>query len=179
MNTETMTNRQASTSLIIGRFQPFHKGHLQVISKIAAECDQLIVGIGSAQYSHTLDNPFTAGERHAMISESLRDADINNIYLVPVVDINRYSTWVSHVVSMVPPFGIVYSNNPLTKRLFHEAGYEVRGAPMFNRSVYSGTKVREKMLHGNGWEELVPPAVVEIVQRIDGVGRLRELAGME
>ena len=178
-NTDAMTPEQAGTSLIIGRFQPFHKGHLQVISKIAAESDQLIIGIGSAQDSHTLDNPFTAGERHVMISESLKDAGIHNHYLVPVVDINRYSTWVSHVQSMVPPFDRVFSNNPLTKRLFHEAGYEVMGAPMYNRAEYSGTKVRERMLRDDGWKALVPDAVVRMVERIDGIGRLKELAGME
>jgi len=174
-----MSSEAVGTSLLIGRFQPFHHGHLQVVSKIAGESSQLIIGIGSAQYSHTLENPFTAGERHVMISESLKEAGIHNHYLVPVVDINRYSTWVSHVESMVPPFDRVYSNNPLTKRLFHEAGYEVTGAPMFNRAEYSGTKVRERMMRDDSWRELVPEAVVRMVERIDGIGRMRELAGLE
>jgi nicotinamide-nucleotide adenylyltransferase len=39
--------------LLIGRFQPFHKGHLQVVKTIARDCDDIIIGIGSAQYSHT------------------------------------------------------------------------------------------------------------------------------
>jgi len=124
--------------LLIGRFQPFHLGHLEVVRKIAKECDELIIGIGSAQISHTFDNPFTAGERHLMISRALREDGIKDFFLVPIVDINQYGVWVSHVRSMVPPFERVYTNNPLTKRLFSEAGYEVSASPMFNRSQYSG-----------------------------------------
>ena len=58
--------------LIIGRFQPFHNGHMEVLRKIFAECDHVIIGIGSAQYSHTDKDPFTAGERYHMIAEALR-----------------------------------------------------------------------------------------------------------
>jgi nicotinamide-nucleotide adenylyltransferase len=54
-------------SLVIGRFQPLHLGHMDVIRKCADESDHLTIGIGSAQYSHTVDNPFSAGERYLMI----------------------------------------------------------------------------------------------------------------
>ncbi len=161
--------------LLIGRFQPFHLGHLEVVRKIAKECDELIIGIGSAQISHTFDNPFTAGERHLMISRALRDEGIRDFFLVPIVDINQYGVWVSHVRSMVPPFERVYTNNPLTRRLFSEAGYEVSASPMFNRSQYSGTEIRRRMVSGNDWKKFVPNAVAEVIESIDGVKRLRDL----
>ena len=91
------------SALLIGRFQPFHLGHLEVVKAIAKECDRLIVGIGSAQLSHTFENPFTAGERHLMISRALTDEGLHNFFLVPIVDINRYAVWVAHVSSLVPP----------------------------------------------------------------------------
>ena len=118
------------SALLIGRFQPFHNGHLEVVKSIAKECDRLIIGIGSAQLSHTFENPFTAGERHLMISRAFHDEGLDNFFLVPIVDIYRYSVWVAHVASLVPPFESVYTNNPLTRRLFVEAGYKVRNAPM-------------------------------------------------
>ena len=89
-------------SLVIGRFQPLHLGHMDVIRKCAEESDHLTIGIGSAQYSHTTENPFTAGERYLMIEETLKDEGIKNYSIVPVEDLNRYSVWVSHVVSMCP-----------------------------------------------------------------------------
>ncbi len=161
--------------LLIGRFQPFHLGHLEVVRKIAKECDELIIGIGSAQISHTFDNPFTAGERHLMISRALREDGIKDFFLVPIVDINQYGVWVSHVRSMVPPFERVYTNNPLTKRLFSEAGYEVSASPLFNRSQYSGTEIRKRMVEGEDWRRFVPNAVAEVIDSIDGIRRLRDL----
>lgn len=164
-------------SLIIGRFQPFHKGHLEVVRKVAGESDHLTIGIGSAQYSHTPENPFTAGERYLMIAESLRAAGISNFYIVPIEDLNRYPVWVSQVVSMTPPFSRVYSNNPLTKRLFFESGYDVRASPLFNRSEYSGTEVRRRMAMDEDWRSLVPGSVADLITEIDGIGRLKTLLG--
>ena len=164
-----------SSCLLIGRFQPFHKGHLEVVRSIAKKCDSLIIGIGSAQYSHTVENPFTAGERHLMISRALKEEGLDEYFLVPIVDINRYSVWVSHVVSLVPPFEVVFTNNNLTRRLFSEASYQVRDSPMFNREIYSGTEIRRRMASGQAWKDLVPPAVVKVIDEIDGVGRIKAL----
>ena len=119
-------NDYSGYSLVIGRFQPLHNGHMEVLRKCAEESDHLIVGIGSAQISHDPDNPFTAGERYMMISESLKAEGITEFSIVPVEDLNRYSVWVAHVVSMVPPFKRVYTNNPMTRRLFEEAYEAVR-----------------------------------------------------
>jgi len=49
--------------LLVGRMQPVHLGHLQVIRRILDEVDEVIIGVGSAQLSHTIKDPFTAGER--------------------------------------------------------------------------------------------------------------------
>ena len=142
---------------------------------IAKKCDSLIIGIGSAQYSHTYENPFTAGERHLMISRALKDEGLHEYFLVPIVDINRYSVWVSHVVSLVPPFEVVFTNNNLTRRLFSEAAYEVRDSPMFNRETYSGTEIRRRMSLGDAWRDLVPQAVAKVIDGIDGINRIRDL----
>lgn len=166
-------------SLMIGRFQPLHNGHMEVIRKCAAESENLTIGIGSAQYSHECENPFTAGERYLMIDEVMKDEKITNYCIVPIEDLNRYSLWVAQVVSMSPPFSTVYSNNPLTRRLFSESGYEVKDSPLYNREVYSGTAVRKKMLDGDEWQSLVPRKVAEIIDEIDGVQRLREISGGE
>ena len=172
-----MVKGHSHDALIIGRFQPLHKGHLEVIKKVASECDRMIIGIGSAQYSHSCDNPFTAGERYLMISETLKDEGITNASIVPIEDLNRYSVWVSHVVSMCPPFSKVYSNNNVTRRLFEEANIEVRDSPLYNRKEFSGTEVRKRMSEGGDWESLVPKAVAKVIKDIDGISRIRELTG--
>ena len=115
--------------LYVGRFQPFHNGHKAVIDGLCEEVDELIIGIGSAQMSHDLRHPFTAGERVLMIRRALSDAKIP-LYIIPLEDIKRNALWVSHVRSMVPPFDAVYTSNPLVIRLFDEAGIPVESPPM-------------------------------------------------
>ena len=170
-------NDYSAYSLVVGRFQPLHNGHMEVLCRCASESEHLVVGSGSAQYSHHPDNPFTAGERYLMIHNALEDEGITNYSIVPMEDLNRYSVWVAHVVSMSPPFKRVYTNNPLTKRLFQEAGFEVRNSPLCHREVYSGTEIRRRIVADEEWRSLIPKAVAEVIDDIDGVGRLKDISG--
>ncbi len=163
-------------ALMVGRFQPIHLGHMQVIREIAKRHEAIIIGIGSAQESHTLKNPFTAGERHWMISKALEEEGIRNYYLIPLMDVERNSIWVAHVKSLVPPFSVVYTNNPLVRRLFEEEEYEVRPLGFYKREVYSGREIRRRILKGEPWEHLVPKVVAEIIKEIGGVERIRTIA---
>jgi len=156
----------------IGRFQPFHNGHRSMVEAIANDVDELVLGIGSADDSHTVRNPFTAGERIMMITKSLVDFDLVT-YAVPIEDLERNSVWVSHIQSMSPDFDVAYSNNPLVIQFFREAGIEIRQSPMFNRDVLEGSEVRERMITGGDWESLVPEAVVEVVSEMDGIERIQ------
>ena len=159
----------------IGRYQPFHDGHQHMVEEIAADVDELVLGIGSAGDSHTTRNPFTAGERVMMVTKAVEHLDITT-YVVPIEDLDRNAVWVSHVQSMTPRFDVAYSNNPLVVRLFEEAGVEVRGSPMFRRDVLEGTELRERMIRGRDWEGLVPDAVVDVIREVDGVDRIRRIA---
>ena len=80
---------------------------------------------------------------------------------------------------MVPPFDVVFSNNPLVIRLFKEAGFKVVRTKMYRRVEYQGTEIRKRMLNGGNWEELVPKAVVEVIREIDGIGRIKEIANRD
>ncbi|MEM2787642.1 MAG: adenylyltransferase/cytidyltransferase family protein, partial [Archaeoglobaceae archaeon] len=68
---------QVKRALIFGRFQPFHLGHLNVIRWALERFDELVLLVGMADESHTLRNPFTAGERITMIRESLKEEGIS------------------------------------------------------------------------------------------------------
>lgn len=162
-------------ALLLGRFQPFHKGHLKVVKDIAKDAEYLVIAIGSAQQSHSLGNPFTAGERYTMISKVLRAEGIENYFLVTMEDIHRYAAWVSHVVSQTPNFDVVYAHNPLSIRLFTEAGYKVVELKLYEPEKYSGTEVRRRIIAGENWKELVPREVAEIIEEVNGVERLQDL----
>jgi nicotinamide-nucleotide adenylyltransferase len=246
-------------ALFIGRFQPFHKGHAELVRLASKEYDKLIIGIGSAQISHEIENPFTVKERRRMIKEFLKSEDIDNFQIYEIPDINiletssdkllvwrRYSSkenlqsdpnkatyeiiysagiditeinetilttnikttndewkfsydiltsvisseekpsffsskdplpeWIDHVISLVPKFDVVLSNNQLTKELFSKAGYIVKDIPLFNRGEFSGKEIRRRMIIDKDWENLVPQEVCKIIKEIGGVQRLKELS---
>ncbi len=160
---------------LIGRFQPFHNGHEWVVDQIAEEVDELVLGIGSAGDSHMRSDPFTAGERIMMITKCLEEYDLVS-YVVPIEDLERHAVWVSHVQSMCPDFDVAYSNNPLVIQLFEEADVEVRQSPMYNREVLEGAGIRRRMIEGDGWRDKVPDPVVEVIEEIDGVRRIRRVS---
>ncbi len=163
---------ETTRGILIGRFQPFHHGHRRVVDNVIEDIDELVIGVGSADASHEPRNPFTAGERIMMIHNTLEPLDATT-YVVPLDDMDRNSVWVSHVQSMSPWFDVAYSNNPLVVRLFQEDGVEVRQTEMFDRENLKGSKIRELMLIDDGWEQYVPEAVVQVVEEIDGIERLR------
>ena len=163
--------------LYVGRFQPFHLGHLEAIQRVLKEADEAVIVIGSAQYSHNTNNPFTAGERLVMIRRALKEAnvDYSRVWIVPVPDVHLHMLWVAALEGYTPRFNVVYSNEPLTRRLFMEAGYKVKSIRFYDRKVYNSTLVREKMVSGDSWTTLVPKSVAEFITEIDGVNRLRDL----
>lgn len=138
--------------------------------------------IGTAQESHTVANPFTAGERLLMIKLALMEADLdlNRIYIVPVPDILMNSAWVHYLSIYVPKFKYGIARNPLVIRLFKEAGYEVLIPPPYNRTEYSSTRIRRLILSGDeSWRELVPKSVVQFIDEIKGIERLRQVIGVD
>ena len=142
--------------------------------------DELIIVIGSAQESHTLSNPFTAGERMEMIRRALEGSniDLSLIYFVPVPDILMNSVWVYHVKSFSPKFDVIISRNPLVMRLFKEAGYEVIEPPAYDREIYNSTFIRRLIIENNNeWEKLVPAEVSAYIHEIRGDERLRSITG--
>jgi nicotinamide-nucleotide adenylyltransferase len=167
--------------LLVGRMQPVHLGHLQVIKRILEEVDEVIIGVGSAQLSHTIKDPFTAGERVMMLTKALGENKIpaSSYYIIPIPDIECNSVWVAHMEMLTPPFNYVYTGNPLVQRLFLEHNYQVTEPPLFNREEYSGTEVRRRMLRGENWESIVPASVVEVIKEIDGIQRLKHLSRKE
>jgi nicotinamide-nucleotide adenylyltransferase len=165
-------------AVFVGRFQPFHKGHLGALKGILAKVEEVVIVVGSAQYSHRLDNPFTAGERVTMIRTALEAEGIKpqRYWVVPVPDVHVHTLWVAQVVGYTPRFDVVYTNEPVTRRLFVEAGFQVQPISFHKRGVYSATEIRERMLKGEKWEELVPRSVRQVIAEIDGVKRVHDLS---
>lgn len=163
-------------ALFIGRFQPFHLGHLDALEQVFAKENYAIICIGSAEDDYVPDNPFTASERYQMIEAALETAGIkrNRYTIIPARNIKHYSLWTRHIEHLLPPFGAVYTGSPIVKRLFNvEKIHPV--APLKKNIKISATEVRKLMVEDKNWEKLMPKKVVELVKKWDGVGRMKEI----
>ncbi len=163
--------------LFVGRFQPFHRGHLETLRAIrrGRPSEEILIGIGSAQESYTPENPFTAGERFDMIELSLKEAHLSDIVPIPIPDIHRHFLWVRYLEGILPPFARVYTNNPLTRTLFEATGHPVESPPLFERDRWEGSKIRAALRRGDAVDDLVPPAVAHWLERHRASARLRSI----
>lgn len=166
-------------ALIVGRFQPYHLGHHNAVKNILKEADELVIVIGSADNSYSLENPFTAGERTEMIAQSLRsDGLYENCFIVTVADVNENSLWTTKIISYCPRFDIVYTNNPLVKQLFENAGFKTKKM-VSNFKEIDGVKVRKQLIEGKAWKELVPKKVAQFLETIKSKERLNAIIQKE
>jgi nicotinamide-nucleotide adenylyltransferase len=170
--------RQTSRALLVGRFQPIHNGHISVIKQILAENDEIVIAVGSAQLSHTLENPLTAGERVYLIQKALsyEGIDLKRAFIITVPDIQFNSVWPTHVKSYAPPFDTVYTDNSLVATLFTEAGIRVKHPELYMREKCSGTNIRRLLLSDNSeWKKYVPNSVVTSLQELGIQQRLKSI----
>jgi nicotinamide-nucleotide adenylyltransferase len=162
----------------IGRFQPFHLGHLTTVKYALRSVRELIIVIGSAQKSHEPRNPFTAGERIEMIRDSLqadKEISIDKILLIPVPDIEIHGLWTREVDLLVPRYDVIFTNDRFTRQLYLERGFKVKEPTMYRREELSATEVRARIAEGKEWKELVTFQSATIIEEIGGVERIRQL----
>src|SRR3989442_3685474 len=152
-----------SRGLMTGRFQPFHSGHLALAKQILAECDELVIIIGSAQFNFIDKDPFTAGERVLMIHEALKEGklDISKCYVIPVPNDENNARWIAYLRSMAPPFDVLYSGNDFVKHLalYQDSRLMVKSASCAKQEEYNDTDIRRLILTGSPWNHHDPTAV--------------------
>ena len=96
--------------VFIGRFQPFHLGHLRVLREALVRSEHVIVCCGSAYGPRSIRNPWTFVERRDMIRTALDPADRERVLVAPLMDhVYNDSAWVSTVQGAVA--GLVASHH--------------------------------------------------------------------
>lgn len=165
------------TALYVGRFQPFHKGHLHVIKDIILKKnDRIIIVVGSAEKNFIDKNPMTAGERFTLIDEALQAAKIpsNKYRIIPVRNVNNYALWVNHINVYVPSYDRLYTGSKIVKACYdhkythlhrkNKLGPEIIQIDR-NHVPISATEVREAIIQNEKWEQLVPKTVAATMKK--------------
>lgn len=95
--------KEFELSVLIGRFQPFHNGHLQIVKSALEKTENLLILIGSSNIGRTTRNPFTYNERKETILTALKDAGLfGHVYITDLPD-NPYdnAAWIASVQKKV------------------------------------------------------------------------------
>ena len=123
--------------VVLGRFQPFHKGHALLI-EAALELGEVVIAIGSAQAGYEPENPWTSEERESMIRAWLGDRSAS---IVAIDDINDPPNWVDHATKFHGE-GVLVTSDEATKKLYEDSGWDVNWVDLSNRDTLEGWRVR-------------------------------------
>ena len=100
-------NKKYHTLVLIGRFQPFHSAHLEIVKRATALCEQLIIITGSAKQPRTYKNPFTSTERRGMIKSATGGLSMQ-IYVEENVDtIYNDQAWAVRIQGIVSKYAVL------------------------------------------------------------------------
>ncbi|GLS28042.1 bifunctional nicotinamide-nucleotide adenylyltransferase/Nudix hydroxylase [Marinibactrum halimedae] len=146
--------------VFIGRFQPFHRGHLAVIQEGLRHTQQMIILCGSAHQPRTTRNPWSVEERMEMIRANFTDNENQRIHIAPLMDIvYNDEAWVQNVQMTVngivaAHFGVVHKS-PKIGLIGHskdQSSYYLKLFPQWasesvkNYEGISATPIRERIL---------------------------------
>ena len=140
--------------------------------------EYVFVAVGSSQLSRTPENPFTVGERHAMIKESLEEQgfSLSQFKVVPVPDIDDDAAWPEHLLSRLgAPVSAVISGNPEVSRLIKKSAKGVSLITPKKKYAIDATQVREALLKGEDLTKFVPDAAQSFLKKIGAARKLTEI----
>ncbi len=166
-----------SHGFIVGRFQPFHNGHIDLIEKMASECNKCTIVIGSSQAYGTDRNPFRFRERKAMIKNWLTTSDLKSrIKIAAQVDTDDYYGWGKTVLDTISD---LYEEPVKVEAFYCGLGFDsqyyypdIKNIEILDRTNpkkthISGTLIREFCtFQDNRWRELVPPSSVSYLESL-------------
>ncbi len=158
--------------LCIGRFQPFHLGHIDAI-KQAKEygVTEFLIGIWSCDKEHTAENPFTYDERKMMIDKLLKTLNIK-FTIYPIPDMEKDEDRKNHITNTIPEFDMVISGNIWITNIFKGTKYPICKVKI-NKEIKS-TSIRHLLYIGetHKLQEMLPTQVLSYLQGINAAKRI-------
>lgn len=157
------------TLVYIGRFSPFHNGHLETIRLAQQLCEQIIIIIGSSHGPRTVKNPWTYEERVRFITESLsndlghdspelKEFNVSFEYEPAVDYLYNDDRWAKQIQDIVAKYndddstiGIIgheKDDSSFYLKMFPQWQKRLINATAHNGSVINGTDIRYAFFSG-------------------------------
>lgn len=155
--------KKYSQGVILGRFNPLHKGHVHLIQEALKRCQNVLVFIGSSQESRTSRNPFSYEERKAMLEKVFGKAIA--IEPLPDLGIGDVHAWGDHIISEAIRLGykpdafVLGEENKNTKWFTAEVLKSIDLVEISRQEIpYSSTMLREVIYKGDkeAFRQIVP-----------------------
>lgn len=183
-------NQPESGLVVLGRFQPVHKGHALMIQAAEdwrhenASDMGLIIAIGSSNRPPSIRNPWSSQERAAMLRAWLESTGIE-AKIVEIPDIEDPPNWVSHAEKYHGRAGSIFTTDVGTAELYESSGWPTVMGELEHRESYEGWRVRTtaQMLSTVNDEDAVRSVLATsvpdaVVSHMLDEGLLRRLAFM-
>ena len=161
--------------LLIGRFQPFHLGHLDAVLFGLSRAENLFICIGSSNRSNERKNPFSAEERREMITLSIEPSITDRIKIFDIPDIGDHEKWTFEIDKIVPKYDVIFTNDEFTKTLFEKRKISVISVVLKDREKFSGTNIRNLIIEDKNWRDLVPQGTRNVLDSINAKEHLKNL----
>ena len=175
--------------VVLGRFQPVHRGHALMIAaaeewRLSNTPElQLIIAIGSSNRPESMGNPWSAEEREAMLGAWLANKDgYEDVLTVAIPDIDDPPNWVAHAEKYHGSAGVFFTSDLPSAGLYEAGGWQVVMTSLEKRERFEGWRVRATAQMMSTIDDddavrtvlspAVPTAVVEHLIETQGLRRL-------
>lgn len=152
--------------LVVGRFQPFHKGHLHLIKKALIAADKIIIAVGSSNIKNE-ENPLSYKTRLKMLKKMIAEEGLGDkiLKIIPSPDDPDDDVWLEKLLKDVGKFDVAYGNNGWTNDILEKEGYKITKINFLNRKIYQGVIIRRLFKKGRDWEDRVPSYLGSFIRK--------------
>ncbi|MGJ8669730.1 MAG: bifunctional nicotinamide-nucleotide adenylyltransferase/Nudix hydroxylase [Oceanococcus sp.] len=174
---------QTPLALVIGRFQPFHRGHELICRQALQDCQRLLIILGSGQQARSVKNPWTDAEREALIRASLPDIASERLLFESVPDVfYNEDVWLGAVRQAVEThqeasgtrlYGHTKDSSSYYLSLFPQWQYQelpnyqnLSATPLREALLAAGPNGSDEVLHD--WRDRLPQCGVEPLRDLLG-----------
>lgn len=170
--------------IYIGRFQPFHLGHLQTLKLALDKAEQIILILGSHRAAPDIRNPWTSDERIEMIRSCLSADDLNRVHFLPIRDwLYSDNLWLAAVQQKVVEITQGASDVVVLGHHKDASSYYLDLFPQWDcletghYQALNSTDIRYAYFKGGdeGYRQVVPPGIAQFLEKFQRGDRYQSL----